>query len=202
MERLIVYTNPTSLQAEAYRTLCNSVLAIQEGKKIFEFASVSEDANESLMVANLAVAIAQTGKKVLLMDCNLRKPKQHELFALPNNGLSECIMLDANLKEVIQVTMQANLSVLTAGTTVSNPVEMLTSINMQSILTEVKETYEVVLLDVTPVDKISDAVVLGAKTDGIILGFIKNKDKIEQIQKVKDLFKQARLNILGCILIE
>lgn len=200
MERLIVFNNPTSPVTEAYRTLCANVLAGQGEKIIIEVAGVAENTNASLVAANLAVAIAQAGKTVLLIDCNLRKPKQHELFALQSKGVTNCITGSEYYTTFVQATQQANLFVLAAGGSVVNPAETLLSVAMQSILTEVKATYDVVLIDVPPAGAISDAVALGAKTDGVVLVLTNKQDKVEQAQKAKTLFTQAGVNILGCVL--
>ena len=199
MEKLIVFVDPTNPVTESYRTLCAAVLAGQNGSKVIGMTGVAEN-NASLVTANLAVAMAQMGKTVLLIDCNLRNPKQYELFALQNIGLANCITGSESYKTFVQATQQPNLFVLMAGSRVANPVELLSSSVMQSILQETKETYDVVLLDLPPTGYVSDAVVLGAKTDGVVLVLMKKQDKVEHALKAKELFIQAGVSILGCVL--
>lgn len=200
MERIMVYNNPEGPVTEAYRTLCTNVLVALGEKKILEVAGVAENSNISTVTANLAVAMAQMGKTVLVVECNLRNPKLHELFGLQNNGLAECATSGAYYKTFIQSTPQANLFVLAAGTTVTNPTEALLRKTMENLLNEVKEPYDVVLLDAPSVETVSDAVALGTKTDGVLLVVTNKQDKVEQAQKAKEMFTQAGVNILGCIL--
>ena len=200
MERIMVYNNPNGSVTEAYRTLCTNVLATLGKRKILEVTAVAENSDASTITANLAVVMAQAGENVLVLDCNLRNPKQHELFGLQNKGLADCISSGEYYKTFVQATSQANLFVLTAGAKVINPAEVLLGKTMCSLLKEVKETYDVVLLDAPSVETISDAVALGTKTDGILLVLTNKKDKVEQAQKAKAMFTQAGVNIFGCIL--
>ena len=201
MERIAVFKNPTSQISESYRSLCTNALAKLEDKKILEVAGIAEDTTASLVIANLAVALAQTGKKVLIIDCNLRGPKQHELFELNNNGLTDCIGASENYNTFVQPTVQKNLFVLAAGsTTPDNPVETLLCPEMDNILRETKDSYDVVLLDVTPVDTVSDAVALGTKTDGVLLVFTNKKDKVKKAQKAKGGYLRAGVPVFGCVL--
>lgn len=200
MERITVYTQPASSVAEAYRALCINVLAGVGEKRLIEVAGVSNNVDASLVIANLAVALAQAGKHVLVMDCNLRSPKQHEVFGVPNRGVTECLASTGSIADFVQQTVQQNLQVLPAGATISNPIEKLLSTTFENMLSEVKTIYDVVLLDVPAVGVISDAVALGTKTDGILLVLANKKDKVEQAQKAKEMFIQAGVPVLGCVL--
>lgn len=196
---IITYKEPASPIADAYRSLCFNVLAGLDTKKIIEVVGIS-DSNASIVIANLAVAMAQAGKSVLVLDCNLHNPQQHIIFGLQNFGLSDCIKEGVFFNNFIQPTVQNNLFVLTAGKMVANPAEILFSAAMQDILIEAKKAYDVTLLDVHPVDTISDAAGLGTKTDGILLVITRKQDKVEQVQKAKELFMQAGATVLGCVL--
>lgn len=200
MERIIAYNNPASLVTEAYRTLSINILAGLGDKKILVVAAVAENTDVSLVIANLAVAMSQAGKNVLIVDCNLRDPKQHELFGLQNYGVTNCITKGELYTTYVQATKQSNLFVLAAGAAANNPAETLLSAPMETILQEAKATYDVVLLDVPPAGGIVDAVSLGTKTDGALLVLTNKKDKVEQAQKAKEMFTQVSVPILGCIL--
>lgn len=200
MEKVIVLTEPASQVTEAYRALCTNVLAVLNRKNAIEITGVAETGNSSLVAANLAAAISQAGKTVLLVDCNLRKPQQHEIFGLQNIGVTNCITSGEHYKTYIQATRQENLFVLTAGGTVTNPAEALLSATMNSLLTDAKETFDIILLDVPSVSKVADAVALGTKTDGVLLVLANKKDKVEQAQKAKEMFNRAGVPILGCVL--
>ena len=165
MERITVYTQPASSVAEAYRALCINVLAGVGEKRLIEVAGVSNNVDASLVIANLAVALAQAGKHVLVMDCNLRSPKQHEVFGVPNRGVTECLASTGSIADFVQQTVQQNLQVLPAGATISNPIEKLLSTTFENMLSEVKTIY-----------------------------------KVEQAQKAKEMFIQAGVPVLGCVL--
>lgn len=200
MEKIVIYTNPASEAAEAYRTLCTNVLAGQVENRIIEIASVSEKGNAGLIAVNLAAAVAEAGKNVLVVDCDLREPKLHDFFALQNRGLKECVLTGESYKSFVQATPQSKLFVLAAGSMVVNPLEILLSDAMQYILIDAKESYSIVLLLFPPVNIVSDAVALGNRTDGVLLVLTNKQDKVEQVLKVKDMFIQAGVNILGCVL--
>lgn len=203
MERIVVYNNPVSPVAEAYRSMCTNVLSGLGNKKIIEVVGVTNNSGVSIVTANLAVAMAQAGKKVLIADCNLREPKLHDIFRLENSGLKDCLSMTDDYDNYVQATKQNNLFVLTAGTaTIKNPAETLLSAAMQDIVNDIKETYDIVIIDAPSVGSVSDAVALGTKTDGVLLVITNKKDKVEQAQKAKAALLQARVNILGCVLVK
>lgn len=199
MERIIVYKKPESPVSEAYRAMCTNLMVTLGEKKIVEMVGVADNSNISPIIANLSVAMAQAGKEVLVIDCNLRSPKQHELFGVSNIGLADCVTSGEYFKTFVQATAQANLFLLPAGAVV-NPVEILLSQTILNILNEARETYDIVLLDVSPAGGVSDAITLGIKADGVVLVLNNKEDKVVQAQKVKELFKQANVPVLGCVL--
>ncbi len=200
MEKIIVFKDPTSPVAEAYRILCTNLLAGRGEKGIIELAGVTGGENASLVVANLAVVMAQVGKKVLIMDCNLRTPGQHTIFAVADSGLTDCLESSQNVNGFIQATAQANLFVLSAGAVTTNPVETLLGQPMQELLDTVKEQYDIVFLDVPPAVAVADAAALGSKADGVVLVLSNKTDKVEDALKVKEIFTQAGVRIIGCVL--
>ena len=200
MEELIICKEPEGTVAEAYRVMCAKVLAALGEKKVVEVTSVSDAGNTCTVVANLAVAMAQAGKNVLVIDCNLRNPKQHELFCLQNKGVAEFSTSGEYYTTFVQETTQSNLFVLAAGSIAGNPAEMLSSMATQDLLQRAKETYDVILLDMPPVTVVSDAIALGTRTDGVLLIITNKKDKVEEAQKAKEMFMQAGISVLGCVL--
>lgn len=202
MEKMnvIAYMEPQSLIAEAYRSLCTNVLAGIGEKKLIEITCAVNESEASMVVANLAVVMAQAGKKVLLVDCNLRNSKQHEIFGLKNSGLTDCIVAAQDYKAFVQRTGQQNLEVLTAGTVVTNPMELLLSNPMRGLLNAIREAYDIILLVVPAAGYVADAAALGRITDGAILVLTNREDKVEQAQKAKDALTKAGVFILGCVL--
>lgn len=200
MEGLIFDKEHKGVVVEAYRVLCANVLATLGEKKVVEFAGLANTGNTSAVVSNLGITLAQVGKNILIIDCNLRHPKQHALFGLPNRGLVDCVSTDEPYAAFVQATNQDNLFVLAAGVGEGNPIEILLSKEMQNLLQDATETYDVILLDVPPVATVYDAIALGTKTDGVLLIVTNKQDKVEQAQKAKEMFTQAGVNVLGCIL--
>ena len=200
MEGLVFDKEPLGAVAEAYRILCTNVMATLREKKIIEVTGVADSSNTCAVVANLGVSLAQAGKNVLIIDCNLRNTKQHELFDLPNRGLVDCVSSGESYMTFVQATKQENLFVLAAGVTGESPTKTLQSKEMQKLLQDAKETYDVILLDVPPVTVVSDAIALGTKANGVLLVLTNKQDKVEWAQKAKEMFTQAGITILGCIL--
>lgn len=200
MEKVIVYSNPTSPAVEDYRILCANVLSLQRDKKVIEVAGVTNENSANLVVANLAVAIAQTGQRILLVDCNLRNPQLHDIFGLQNQGLTDCLISVQDYQSFIKETAQQNLYLLTAGTMPSNPVKTLLSQPMEALLKTMREDYDIVLLALPAIGVVADAVVIGSQTDGAII-IVKNKeDKVANVQIAKDNLLKAGVFIYGCIL--
>lgn len=200
MERLMIVKEPTGTVTEAYRALCNNVLATLGEKKILEVVGIAEESDTGTVIANLAVAIAQAGKNVLLMDCNLRSTRQHEIFGIQNTGLTDYLLSEDDFHDFIQQTEQTNLQVMPAGSSVANPIETLMNTRMRQLFNAVREEYDIVVLDVPAVEIVADAVSLGTETDGVLLVLTNKKDKVEQAQKAKEMFIQAGVPILGCVL--
>ena len=199
---VITYKEPYSPISEAYHMLATNILAgIKEGeKKRIVITSISGSTNSSVTTANIGVAIAQTGVRTLIMDCNLRNPKQHELFGVVDQGLTDCIAVQKDYKDYIVNTAQNNLFLLPAGTATLNITEISFVPAVQCILEEGVSDYDVILIDTPPVGIVADTVSLATKTAGVLLVLTNKQDKVEQAQKAKEMFTQAGVSILGCVL--
>ena len=200
MEKVIVYSKPVSPVTEAYRALCLNLLASLGDKKVIEVTGVTTNSNSGEVVANLAVAAAQTGKNILVMDCNFRKPMQQEVYGLQNNGIAEVLRSNVDFHDFVQATVQPNLQLLAAGTAEAEPAAILQSAELQQTIETARNEYDLVLLDVPAAGETTDAVLLGTKTDGTILVVANKTDKAENVQKVKEMLTQAGITIIGSIL--
>lgn len=140
--RLIVHEEAKSPIAEAYRTLrTNLQFSKSEGKlKTIMFTSAGPGEGKSTTVANTAVALAQSGKKVILMDCDLRKPVQHKIFGKKNRGLTNILVEEVKIEDFLQKTEIENLRILTGGPIPPNPSELLGSNKMQEVLDYLKKS--------------------------------------------------------------
>ena len=200
--RLIVHEDAKSPVAEAYRVLRTNLQFCQTDttiKKIL-FSSVGPNEGKSTTIANTAVALAQTGKRVVLVDCDLRKPVQHKIFQLDKNGVTNFLAQGAELNTLLQQTQVPNLTVLASGPIPPNPSELLGADKMKQLLAHLAETYDYVLVDAPPVIAVTDAAVLSASVDGVVLVLDSGSVKPEMAQQAKQLLAAARARILGVIL--
>ena len=200
--KLIVQEQPKSPVAEAYRTLrTNLQYAKVDGElKTIMFTSAGPGEGKSTTVANTAVALAQSGKKVILVDCDLRKPVQHKTFKLKNQGLTNVLVEHLQVADYIQDTSVENLRLVTSGPIPPNPSELLGSLKMAELLAALKDQADIVLIDVPPVVAVTDASVLASQVDGITLVLDSGTVRPEMAQRAKELLTNANGRILGVVL--
>lgn len=200
---IITVTNPKSPISEAYRLLRTNIdfSAIDEQLKILMITSAEQGEGKSTTATNLAVVFAQSDKKVLLMDADMRKPTMHHMFNKSNRwGLTTLLSGQTTLKEVIKETNIPNLNLITSGGVPPNPSEMLASNKMSSILEELKELYDIVVVDTPPALAVTDAQILASKCDGVILIINSGKLKREIAIKLKASLEYVKARILGVVL--
>ena len=201
---LITLINPRSPISEAYRTLRTNIEFSSFDKKLrtLVVTSASPEEGKSTTLANLAVTMAQSGKKVILVDCDLRKPSQHAVFGLRNDrGLTSLMIPDADLSQPpLQSTSQEGLQLLTAGPLPPNPSEMLGSRRMEEIIQGLKALADVVIFDAPPILAVTDAAVLATKVDGVLLVVNAGGTKRDQLQKAHALLKKVNAPIIGAVL--
>lgn len=143
---------------------------------------------------------AQNEKKVIIVDCDLRKPSVHKNFKLSNlNGLSEVLIGKETLDSTIQ-TRNENLDILTSGKIPPNPSEMLSSSAMTKLIETLKEKYDIVILDSAPLQAVTDAQILSTKADGTLLVIRAKRTSREAVIDAKNLLDKVDANILGTVL--
>lgn len=199
---LITLTEPRSPVSEAYRTLRTnlSFYSVDHPIRTLVVTSPAAGAGKSTTVANLAVTMAQSGRRTLLVDCDLRRPRLHELFGLENNvGLTDAIM-EADAAPALQETGVENLWLLSGGPKPPNPADLLGSQQTDRLLARLRELADIVLFDAPPVLGLTDAVVLGAKVDGVLLVIKAGQTRREQAEQAKELLEKARVRIVGATL--
>lgn len=202
----ITHYDSRSPVAEAYRAIRTNLQFSGAGKtlKTIVFTSAIPNEGKSTTVANLAITIGQDigqdDKKILLIDCDMRKPVIHRRFSLLNRGLSNCFAEDLPLKEVIQADVFPNLDIVTSGPIPPNPAELLGSKKMKALLQEAAEMYDYVFLDMPPVLAVTDAVLMSSQTDGTILVLGSGDISPDEGKQAKELLEKVHANILGVIL--
>ena len=153
---------------------------------------------KSTCSCNLALSFAKMGAKVLIIDCDLRKPVVHKTFGLGNkNGLSGILSRLSKLEGCIQKTSYENLSVLSAGPDVPNPSELLSGKEFKALINDLEEKYGYLIFDCPPVNVVSDAVPLFEHTDGVILVTRYKKTTYSDLDEALQKLKFANANLFG-----
>ena len=200
---LLAFKDPKSPVAEAYRTIRTNLQfsGVDKEMKVVEVTSAVPNEGKSTVIGSLGVVLAQARKKVLLLDCDFRNPTQHKLFGLHNKGLTNFMASGMeDYSTFIQHVEQENLDIIVSGPIAPNPSEMLMSNKMQDLLDVVRTEYDYILIDTPPIMPVTDAAVLGAKVDGVMIVIASGADKPELVQAAKTRLQQGGANILGCIL--
>ena len=205
---LMINVNPKSIFSEAIKTIRTNLAFsnIEKDMKVILNTSPQAGDGKSFITANLAVAYAQEDKKVLVIDCDLRKGRQHEIFEVMNltsGGYSNLILNykdDIKLDEYIVQTTNKNIDLLPTGPTPPNPVELLGSTNNKKLMTKLRKQYDIILLDCPPVLGLSDTMILTKYSDANIVVVSNRKTKIENLDKAKKVFAQANANITGVVI--
>lgn len=198
----ITHYDSRSPVSEAYRAIRTNLQFAGAGKqlKTLVFTSAIPGEGKSTTVANLAIAMGQDDKHILLIDCDMRKPVVHRRFGLLNRGLSNCFAEDLPLKEVIQADVFPNLDVVTSGPVPPNPAELLGSKKMKDLLQEAAETYDYVFLDMPPVLAVTDAALMSSRVDGTVIILGSGDIGPDEGKQAKELLEKVHANILGVIL--
>ncbi|WP_404987678.1 CpsD/CapB family tyrosine-protein kinase [Clostridium culturomicium] len=198
----IVEKDPKSIASESYRTLRTNIQYSSFDKecKVIVVTSSVPGEGKSTTSGNLALTLAEGDKKVILIDCDLRKPSVHKSFALSNAaGLSD-VIVDKESVTNVGYKYNKNLTILTAGKIPPNPAEMLGSKSMTSLLDALRKVFDYVVLDTPPVQAVTDAQILSAKADGTILVVKAESTKKELVHNTVNLLRKVNSNIIGTVL--
>jgi capsular exopolysaccharide synthesis family protein len=199
---LLVFHRPSSVEAEAYRSVRTAVYFNTHGerRKIIQVTSPSMGDGKSTLIANLAVAIAQSGRSVILVDADLRRPRLHRVFGLPGRkGLAQVIEGDVELADTIRPSVVPNLSVLPCGTRPSNPAELLTLPRFADLLEELRDSYDFVLLDTPPLLAVSDPCIVAPRADGVLLTIRVSRNGRPAAERGRDLLSALRAQVFGVV---
>lgn len=199
---LITLTDPRSPVSEAYRTLRTnlSFYSLDDPIQSLVVTSPAADEGKDVLIANLAVTMAQSGRRTLLVDSDLRRPSLHTLFELQNEpGLTNQIL--GEIDDVpLQKTSVDNLWLLASGPTPPNPADMLGTKRIDELIAKLVEQYDIVLFDAPPVTAVTDAAVLGVKVDGVLLVIDAGKTRRDQAERAKELLEKANVRVIGAAL--
>jgi len=202
--RLATLLYPRGPAAEAYRTLRTNLefASVDEPVKTLLVTSSIPSEGKTTTSGNLAVAFAQAGRNVILLDADLRKPGVHRLFDLPNtSGLTSLLRTDdVALDDVAQATEQERLRVVTTGPLPPNPAELLGSRRMQTILERLVAAADLVVIDSPPLQAVTDAAILASITDGTLLVIDAGRTRRDAAGRGREALAKAGARVLGAAL--
>lgn len=193
---------PLSAESESFRGIRTALYFNTRGErhKVLQVTSPNAGDGKTTVISNLAVAIAQSGRSVVLVDADLRRPRVHRVFGLSNRvGLAEAIGGSVQPADVIQPTVVPNLSVLTSGRRVPNPAELLTSPEFDAVLDDLREAYDFVLVDTPPLLGVSDPCAVAPRVDGLILVIRVMKNGRPSAMQARGLLDGLSVQLLGAV---
>lgn len=200
---LITLLKPKSPISEQYRTIRTNLefTAVDDDLQTMVITSASSGEGKSTTSSNLAVVYAQQGKKVLLVDCDMRRPTAHFTFRLSNGiGLSTVLAKKTTVEKATHSTQVENLDLIAAGPIPPNPSELLSSKMMDRVLEELRANYDIIILDAPPMMQVADTRLLARKVDGVVLVVGCDKSDRQMVVKAKEQLTLAEAHILGVVL--
>ncbi len=199
---LITLTDPRSPVSESYRTLRTnlSFSSLDKPLRTLVITSAAPDEGKSTTAANLAVTMAQGGKKTILVDCDLRRPSLHTIFGKSAEPGLTNMLLDENSSPPLQKTEVENLHLLASGAKPPNPADLLGSNKLDIVIERLLESADIILFDAPPVIAVTDAAVLGSKVDGVLLVVKAGKTRRDHAERAKETLEKANVHIIGVTL--
>jgi capsular exopolysaccharide synthesis family protein len=205
MADLITLTDPRSPAAEAMRTLRTNLMfsSVENPLHTLLVTSPAKAEDKSTLLANLAVTFAQSGNKTILVDADMRLPRQHDIWGISNaQGLATMMLEDIQLSSppLVPVPDVANLHILPSGGTPPIPADLISSSRMSEIIGVLKARSDYILFDAPPVLAATDAAVLGNKVDGVLLVIRANATRRDDAIKARQALEQVNVRVVGAAL--
>ena len=191
-----------SIEAESFRGIRTTLYFSSQNEdcKIIQVTSPNMGDGKTTLATNLAVSIAQSGKKILLVDADFRRPRLHRMFGLKaRTGLASVIQDEAELTDAIQATVVPNLFVLPCGPRPSNPAELLTSPRFKQVLETLRDKFDLILIDTPPLLAVSDPSVVASQVDGVLMTIRVSKNGRPAAERARDLLANLQVKVLGVI---
>lgn len=205
MDSIITLTDPTSPAAEAYRTLRINLefASVDEPLRTLLVTSSGPGEGKSTTLANLAVAMSDGDRTVILVDADLRRPSQHELFGLSNeHGLSDMFRTESAFDDPpLQSVPDSSLKVLTSGSLPPIPSQLLAARKMDEVIACLVERADIVLFDAPPVVAVTDASLLASKVDGVLLVVRAGDTRRDHVRAAKDRLEKVNARLVGAVLV-
>jgi capsular exopolysaccharide synthesis family protein len=201
-KRTIVHLDPRSPEAESYRSLRTNILSsnLANPPKVLLFTSAHPEEGKSLTCTNLAIVMAEIGKKTLLIDCDLRRPSIHNILGIDKaQGLSEVLYGTKDWDAVLKDIGIDNLHVITSGPIPHNPAEIIGSDKMKLFLEEIKQAFDIIILDAPCILAVTDALILSLLVDCIFMVVMAEKTPREAVLRAMSMLTDVKSNITGVI---
>ena len=200
--RLVALCDPRSPAAEAYRTLRTNIQfsSLDKPLRTLLVTSTAPGEGKSTAIANLAVTMAQAEKRVILVDCDLRRPALHTLFGVPNDEGLTSLMHQEGGNLPLQPTGVPGLQLLTSGPLPPRPADILGSCRLEAVIATLAEHADMVLFVTPPVTAVTDAAVLATRVDGVLLVFRSGSTKPGRAREAHELLEKVNAHILGVVL--
>jgi capsular exopolysaccharide synthesis family protein len=189
--------------AEAYKTLRTNIQfsSLDQELKVILITSVAVADGKSTTSSNLAITMAQSEKRVILIDCDLRKPSIHRAFGVLNaKGLTNVLVEGIDYRTICNTVGVPNLEVLTSGPKPPNPSELLGTAKMESFINKVSQDYDMIILDAPPTLPVTDAAVLSRLADGVIMVISYGTTPHEMAVRAKDSLEKVGARIIGSVI--
>ena len=199
---LIAHFSPQGRTAEAYRAVRTALFFSTQGggHKVIQVTSPHAGDGKTTLAANLAICIAQSGKKTLLLEADFRRPRCHKIFGLDDSrGVSGAIAGDEEIADVIQDTGLDNLSAVTCGPRPDNPAELLTSPKFEELLNVVSEKFDLVIVDSPPLLAVTDPSAVAARVDGVLLVMRLTKSARKAGKRAREVLDSLGANVIGVV---
>ncbi|MGI6436218.1 MAG: CpsD/CapB family tyrosine-protein kinase [Syntrophomonadaceae bacterium] len=203
VQGLITLRRPGSAASEAYRVLRTNMgfAGIERTFRTILFTSPNASDGKSTVISNLAVVMAQANYKILVLDCNLRKPVLHKIFNLSNEiGFTTCIYQNIGLDKVVIKRMEGNLSVVTSGPVPPDPAEILNSAHTRALWPSLVDKYDYIFIDSPSMLATTDAAILSAQADGSVLVVRPGNTRIDEARCARKQFARANARLIGVVL--
>jgi capsular exopolysaccharide synthesis family protein len=200
---ICTYYRSKSVEAEAYRAVRTALYFSTQGggHSLIQVTSPDMGDGKSTLAANLAVSIAQSGKRVVLVDADLRRPRLHRMLGLPGQatGLASAIAGQASLADAVQETAVPGLFVLPCGPLPPNPAELLTSPRLKEVLDELRTRYDFVLVDTPPLLAVTDPAVVAPRVDGVVITMRMSNKSRPKAERAREILSTLGVKVLGVV---
>ncbi|MBW9146115.1 CpsD/CapB family tyrosine-protein kinase [Clostridium estertheticum] len=202
LKKLVTLRNPKSRTAEAFRTLRTNIQFSSLDKEYKSIVVTSSGVGEgkSTVMSNLAITMAESGKNVILVDCDFRKPSIHKKMGITNSvGLTNILVQGVKKEECVVKSTVNNLFILTSGPVPPNPAELLGSKKMRDFIEVLKSEFDLVLIDAPPVLAVTDAQIISTIVDGVIFVASYGEAQKKALVDAKQLIDKVGGKILGVV---